>query len=44
MSLRRLFAFVEVKTRNGDFSSTTGFPRAPFASSPKLALELVLRY
>jgi hypothetical protein len=27
-----------------DFSSTTGFPRAPSACSPKLALELVLRY
>ena len=30
--------------RNRDFSSTTGFPRAPSACSPKLALELVLRY
>jgi hypothetical protein len=27
-----------------DFSSTSGFPRAPAACSPKLALELVLRY
>ena len=25
MSLRRLFAFVEVKTRNRDFSSTVGW-------------------